>query len=300
MANAVSPTCGTVAAMTGAGAAYGLRMLLGAGQNADATVLAVAAIGYVASAALATRMSRGLLGPSVGAPLSWHSFTSAGKDVLQDLSAGARHIRERPKAFHALAVIGVHRIGYGIMTITLALLCRNYFSDPTDVDAGIALLAKAISATGAGVALAAFVTPLAASRIGPWRWIATCITGAAVAEALFVINLGGLGLLYVGAFVIGLTGQGTKICVDAVVQGSVDDEFRGRVFSLYDVVFNAAFVLAAVICVLVLPRDGFSRGVFAAVGVLFASAAIAYTLTERRQHKPEVNHPAPRDLSKAT
>ena len=38
-----------------------------------------------------------------------------------------------------------------------------------------------------------------------------------------------------------------------LVQAGVDDAFRGRVFSLYDVIFNVAFVAAAAVAAVVLP-----------------------------------------------
>ncbi|HST83872.1 MAG TPA: MFS transporter [Kineosporiaceae bacterium] len=294
MANAVSPTCGTIAALLGAGVAFGLRVLLGTGDGTDALVLLVSAVGYGCSAALATRMHRDLLGPDERAPLNWSTFATAGRDVLSDLRDGARHVRDRPRAGRALALIGAHRIGYGIMTIALMLLCRNYFTDPANVDDGLALLARAVTATGLGIAAAALITPLAANRIGPWRWIATCIAAASVIEVAFVAHLG-LGTMFFGAFAIGLTGQGAKICVDAVVQETVDDSFRGRVFSFYDVVFNAAFVAAAGLAVLLLPMNGYSRPVFAGVTVLFAVAAVSYLIAERRQELTASTAPLTKD-----
>ncbi|CAM5669224.1 hypothetical protein SCALM49S_00963 [Streptomyces californicus] len=51
--------------------------------------------------------------------------------------------------------------------------------------------------------------------------------------------------MVIAAFVLGVVTQGSKIATDTVVQTSVDDSFRGRVFSLYDVLFNVAFVGAA-------------------------------------------------------
>jgi MFS family permease len=282
MANAVSPTCGTVAALIGAGVGFGLRVLLGDSDGANAVVLLVAAAGYALSAALATRMGRNLLGPTERAPLSWRSFSSAGHDVLHDLVDGARHVRQRPRAGRALAVIGVHRIGYGVMTIALMLLCRNYFTDPLDVDQGLSLLARAVMSTGLGIAASALITPVAAARIGPARWIGACVAAAAVVQTMFVIHLN-LVTLFLGTFLIGLTGQGAKICVDAVVQDNVDDRFRGRVFSFYDVVFNAAFVAAAGLSVLLLPADGYSPLVFGAVAILFAVAATLYLIKERGQ-----------------
>ncbi len=46
-----------------------------------------------------------------------------------------------------------------------------------------------------------------------------------------------------------------KICVDTTLQETVDDDFRGRVFSVYDTLFNVTFVVALLV------------GAFAAAGV---------------------------------
>ena len=40
------------------------------------------------------------------------------------------------------------------------------------------------------------------------------------------------------------------------MQRTVADEFRGRVFALYDTLFNLALVVAAVLTALVLPDNG--------------------------------------------
>jgi hypothetical protein len=281
MANAVSPTCGTVAALIGAGVGFGLRVVLGSSDAANAVVLLVAAVGYGSAAALAVRIHRQLLGPTESAPLNWRSFSSVGRDVLHDLADGARHVRERRRAARALAVIGAHRIGYGVMTIALALLCRNYFSNPADVNAGLSLLARAVTATGVGIAASALITPVAARRRGPSRWIGVCVGIAGLVQVVLVVHLDRVTLL-LAAFALGLTGQGAKICVDAIVQDAVDDNFRGRVFSFYDVVFNAAFVSAAGLSVLLLPIRGYSRLVFGAIAILFAASAATYLIAERR------------------
>jgi MFS family permease len=281
MANAVSPTCGTVAALLGAAVGYGIRIALGAGDPTDGLVLLVAAVGYAASAILALRMTKHLLGPDSRAPLDRHSVVTAARDVVRDLRDGARHVRQRPRAFRALSAIGAHRIGYGVMTISVALLCRNHFTDPADVDAGVSLLGRAVGATGLGIAAAAFLTPPAALRLGPWRWITACVAAAGVMQLVLALQLD-VTLLFVGAFVIGLTGQGAKICVDAIVQRTVDDAFRGRVFSFYDVVFNAAFVSAAGLAVLVLPADGYAPVVYTAIAVLYAITAAGYATKERK------------------
>ncbi|GLY26895.1 MFS transporter [Kineosporia sp. NBRC 101731] len=288
MANAVSPTCGTVATMTGGALGYGVRMLLGAGDSTDATVVTIAALGYATASLLALRMPRTLLGPDQSAPLNLRSIGSLAGDVLRDLRAGGQHIRSRRTVANALGVIGVHRIGYGIMTITVMLLCRNYFSDPNNPDAGVRLLAQVVGALGLGVATAAFVTPMVAARIGAWRWIGACLAISAVVQAFFVADAA-IWLLYFGSFVFGATGQSIKICVDSILQGDVDDAFRGRVFGLYDVVFNVALVSAAGLSILLLPQNGYSQMVFMDVALLFTVAGVGYTFREHRQRAQAQN-----------
>jgi prepilin signal peptidase PulO-like enzyme (type II secretory pathway) len=74
---------------------------------------------------------------------------------------------------------------------------------------------------------------------------------------------------------LGLGTQGTKISTDTVVQSSVDDAFRGRIFALYDVLFNVAFVGAAAVAALMLPPDGRSAALLGVVTVLYALVAAA-------------------------
>jgi predicted MFS family arabinose efflux permease len=64
--------------------------------------------------------------------------------------------------------------------------------------------------------------------------------------------------------------------VDTLVQTHVDDVFRGRVFSLYDVIFNVAFVAAAAVGAVVLPNSGKSYVVVGAIAVGYALAAAWY------------------------
>jgi ABC-type thiamin/hydroxymethylpyrimidine transport system permease subunit len=89
--------------------------------------------------------------------------------------------------------------------------------------------------------------------------------------------------LLVTGFVVGLGGQGAKICVDAIVQLDVDDAFRGRVFSLYDMLFNGAFVVAGLLAVLFVPEDGYSPAVFLTVAGLYLLAAVGYATASARK-----------------
>ena len=79
------------------------------------------------------------------------------------------------------------------------------------------------------------------------------------------------------AFFLGLAAQGIKIVVDTLVQSHVDDAFRGRVFSLYDVLFNVAFVAAAAVGAVVLPLDGKSYAVLGTVALGYLVTALWYS-----------------------
>jgi MFS family permease len=70
------------------------------------------------------------------------------------------------------------------------------------------------------------------------------------------------------SFAVGLTFAWKKISVDTMVQEATPDGYRGRVFSVYDVVYNMARVVAAVLAIWMIPGLGHG-GALAAVGIAF-------------------------------
>jgi MFS family permease len=290
MANSVSTTTGTIVALCGGGVGFALKNLFGDGSTADGQVILLAAVTYAAAAAVAARMPRDLLGPDLASERP--QTREAVRHVARGMVDGARHVWTHRSAGHALAAIGAHRFFYGISTIAGILLFRSYFNDPDDVDAGLAGLAAAFAASGVGFLVAAVVTPEVTRRLRKQTWISVCFAGAAAAQAVSVVALTEV-LLIVGAFVVGIAAQGSKICVDTIVQESVDDAFRGRVFSFYDVIFNIAFVSAAAFGAVALPPDGASRAVFAVVAVGYALTSATYALATRRLTRSTPPSPAP-------
>jgi MFS family permease len=152
------------------------------------------------------------------------------------------------------------------------MLCR--YSWASGSGDGLALLGLAVGVSGAGFFVAAVVTPWAAGRLGPCRWIIVCAGAAAVLEPALCIPFTPT-LMLLAAFVLGMTTQGAKIATDTIVQASVDDGFRGRIFSVYDVLFNVAFVGAAATAALMLPTDGQSVALVVTVALVYASIAAA-------------------------
>jgi hypothetical protein len=92
-----------------------------------------------------------------------------------------------------------------------------------------------------------------------------------------------LPVLLAAAAVIGWAGQSLKICVDTLVQRDVDDAFRGRVFSVYDVLFNAAFVVAIAVAAVVVPSNGDAPVVFTVLAVAYLALSWAYRRASVRQ-----------------
>jgi MFS family permease len=286
MANAVSPTCGTLAALLGGAFGYLLRRTLGAGDSTDAIVVLASAGIYLLAAWSSTRMHPDLLGPEKdGGPdgevrRPWHDLRSAVVGVLHGLGAATVYVWERKPAAHALLAIGAHRFAYGVTTLAIVLLSRNRFNSPDDVDSGLALLASIFAASGLGFGAAALVTPLATQRLRPSTWIVVCLSLAATVSLALLITLT-VPIVLAAAFLLGIASQGSKICVDAIVQGAVEDAFRGRTMAFYDVVFNVAFVSAALFAALLLPDDGYSRFAYAIVAAIYAATAVGYGLATR-------------------
>ena len=126
------------------------------------------------------------------------------------------------------------------------------------------------------------LTPVVTERIRQRTWVLTLLVVAAVTQ-LFPGALYTEPALLVTAYFLGVASQGIKIVVDTLVQTHVDDVFRGRVFSLYDVIFNVAFVAAAVVAALVLPLDGKSYAVLVSVTVGYLVTAVWYARVTRRR-----------------
>ncbi|WP_210573489.1 MFS transporter [Streptomyces sp. GESEQ-4] len=267
IANSLSPTAGTLAATAGGGLAFLVRLL---GADSDAAVVLLGAVLYLCAGLAALSMARDLLGPD--RELVQPRLTTALAGTARDLAAGVRHLAapQRRQATWALGAMTMMRFCYGALTVMLLMLCRYAFTSTSED--GLALLGLALGISGAGFFAAAVLTPWAAGRLGPGRWIVVCAAAAAVLELALGLPFAAAPML-AAAFVLGLSTQGAKIATDTIVQSSVDDGFRGRVFSVYDVLFNAAFVGAAAVAAVMLPPDGRSAALVVTVAVIYGAVA---------------------------
>ncbi|MBK5248199.1 MAG: MFS transporter [Actinomycetales bacterium] len=273
MANTLTPTLGAVSAVVGAVLGFVIGAALPEGPVKDGAVLASAALLYGAASGLALRLGRDELGPERGAQAP--RVRDDLRATVADMVDGARYLLARRTPGMALGVMSVHRFLYGANFIALILISRNLLANPRDATAGLATFAVLAGISFAGNGLAIVLTPLAHERMTPSAWIVVCLGIGAVSQVVLAASPR-YGLVATAAVLMGLAVQGAKIAVDTIVQRDTDDSYRGRAFSLYDVLYNAAFVGAAALAALALPDTGWSRPVFAALAVVYVLIAVAY------------------------
>lgn len=277
LANSISVTSGTIAAFAGAGVGYLLRLVFGGDAVGTGVILLWCAGAYVLSSVIARLMARGLLGPNLDDALP--ETREALRNVIRGLADGARHIwRSRPAAL-ALAAISLHRFLYGIVLIMAGLLYRNTFA--ANAMAGLGGFALFLSLSGAGFLAGAILTPPVVNRIGKTAWISGLLSLAGLSVLVLIPPFRPLPFL-VNGFILGLVSQGVKLSVDTIVQQTIGDAYRGRVFSVYDMLFNATLVGAAAVAALILPMSGRSYGAAAALAVTYFAAVALYHPTAKR------------------
>jgi MFS family permease len=275
-ANSFSVTLGAGAAAAGGATAVALRLPFGSDDLGAGRTALVAALVYLAAAVLASRIAAGLLGPDESPEQA--RLRAAFAAVARGVAQGAQHVRRRGPAARGLAAISAHRFFYGLSFIATLLL----YTETGAIGLGFAGLGQVIVASVFGGLLAALVTPATTRRIGTQRWIVIMFSAAAVVELVFGLPYTHPAFL-VAAFFLGFAAQGSKICVDTLLQESVADDYRGRVFSFYDTLFNVSFVSAAAASAVLLPADGKSYLVIAIIAGGYALTALLYgVMTARR------------------
>ncbi|MGW0806195.1 MFS transporter [Nonomuraea sp. NPDC002799] len=273
-ANAVTPTSGTVVTFVGAGVGFLLREMFGGGDAGVALLLVTSGVVFGMSALVARTMDRRLLGPTDDPDRPQAS--QAMRNVVSGLADGARHLVGHRRAAVTMGAMAAHRFFYGIATALGIILYRYYFSDG-DPEAALRGLSVVVATSGFGYFLAVIITPYATDRFGIERWVTIALTAAGVLGAVLVLPFQEWGLPAAG-FVLGVAGQSVKICADTTVQRDVEDIYLGRAFSLYDMLFNGMYVLAAALSAMILPANGKSYTAVVIIAVGYPLAALAYRM----------------------
>lgn len=267
IASSVMPTIGPAGVLFGAAVAAAIRF--GASTRmetyqADALIFLAAAVGFSLTVMLSLRIPVRALGPNREEALAPVPRPS---EIFDGLVDAVGHLRKHRPAAVGLVTIGVQRVLYGMIQVATILLFRNWFHEVENVESAMTDIALWAGATGVGYIASALAVPPLARRMGVRRTIVVLLIGAGVLQ-IVPGSIFTLPTLIASGFVLGLCSQALKICVDTLVQAHVEGNFKGRVFTLYDMVFNACFVVAAVLVALFFPHNGHTLAGFVGLGVL--------------------------------
>ena len=205
--------------------------------------------------------------------------------VARGLVDGGRAAWRTPSVAAGFGALTSHRVAFGISTLVGLLLFRNSFSDQGFLRAGVAGLGQALAAGAVGVVLAAVVTPLLVTWLGRTATVRLALLFALLGQLTLGVPMR-LATVLAAAFVLSLAGQVIKLCLDAEVQSQIGDETRGRVFALYDTVFNISYVIANIVAATLVPDDGRSTLLMLAASATYLLGLVGHGLLSRRRPSP--------------
>ena len=251
-ANAVSQFGGALFQLGGAGAAF----VASAAVDAEPIVLVGGAV-YLAGALAAAALRR------AGEARPRSSFAAEVRRVATNILAGVSEVARRPQAGAAISTYFWLRALWSFAIVGIGFVARALVDDDD-----LALLAL----TGGAGALGAALGFTSAQRLHRRaRSAAHLVLSASLGAGMAVAVLGALGskgATAALAFSLGLGFFLAKISLDTMVQQALGDGFRGRAFSLYDIAYNLAWVLAAGVMKLAW-SEGAEGGLIAGSGVVF-------------------------------
>lgn len=234
--NALSGGGGMIAALLGG--------ILGVGAVAivdTANALLVGTVLY----GLASHQTSRIGDPLAHPPRANEALSTAAARVMKELKNGATEIWRRAGARIPLAGVFVVRTAAMIAAISAILIIKREFPGAGQDVGRLSASALALGAAGVGAFLGAAIAPRLSVRLPGARLMLLGFT----VSGLGIVILGGitsipavLGLTFVG----GLGSFLAKVSVDALLQAELPDEYRGRGFAVYDILFNMATVAAAV------------------------------------------------------
>lgn len=224
---------------------------------------------YVAGAAVALAIRR------AGEPRRSLSLAEEVKRVIARIVAGIREVIRTPKAAASISTYFWLRLLWSYTLVGIGFVARRLLES----DTAIAVLTGGAGALGAslGFLLAHRLTERAPSS-------AHVVVGSSILAGAGVTVLGGIqarASIAVLAFFLGLGFFLAKISLDTMVQESLGDDFRGRAFSLYDIAYNLAWVVAATVMFLAW-EPGRASTLVVAMGAVFLAGVVGLAAWYRK------------------
>ena len=255
VANSLATVGGTLAFLVGVFTGGKLVDAL----DATVPVVLAAVVGWIAASWIASRI-RSDLRPHV-APEDPELLRHQLRRVAVELRDGALGLVRTRRAIGPITSIVLDQVGQGILLTLSLVVFRDRFGE------GVASFSNLVGAGGVGVLLGIVTVGALEERFAKPAIVAGSFAIAGTAIVAVVPWITGWSVLLV-SFVVGLTFAWKKISVDTMVQQAMPDGYRGRVFSVYDVVYNLARIVAAALAIVLIPGLGV-EGSLALVGIAF-------------------------------
>jgi predicted MFS family arabinose efflux permease len=237
VANSLAQVGGTVALLTGV---FLGGWVVDAVGGTTVPVVIAAGVGWIAASWIASRITTPLRPHTKpeDPELLRHQLRRVGVEFAD----GARRLLRSPRAIGPITSITLDQIGQGIVLTMSLVVFRHRFGE------GVGSFSNLIGAGGVGVlvgivSVGALEERLSKPAIVSWAFVAGGIVLLAASLAIRQWSV------LLASFAVGLTFAWKKISVDTMVQEALPDGYRGRVFSVYDVFYNLARVVAAALAI---------------------------------------------------
>jgi len=228
-ANAVSQLGGALFQLGGAGAAFIAAEFL----EPDPIAIAGALV-YAAGAIFALQIRR------AGEARSKLTFGQEVARVVGNIVEGLREVARTPKAGAAITTYFWLRLLWSFSIVSIGFVARDLLGDEE-----MTILIVTGGAGAIGAVLGFVLAPRLVDRV---KTTGMLVLGASVVAGTAILVLGAIEMnaaLAIMTFFLGFGFFLAKITLDSMVQEALGDDFRGRAFSLYDIAYNLAWVLAA-------------------------------------------------------
>lgn len=196
--------------------------------------------------------------------------------VVRNIVAGVAEVARTPKAGASITTYFWLRFLWSFSIVSIGIVARDLLADE---DTAVLVVTGGTGAAGAALGFL-FATKLHARvrTTSHLVFAASFVAGGAVAAFGAVDVSIAIAVL---TFFLGLGFFLAKISLDTLVQEALGDDFRGRAFSLYDIAYNLAWVVAAAI--LKIAWTPANRGaLIAAVGIVFLVGTVGIAAWFRR------------------
>ena len=252
IANSMATVGGTVALLAGVFIGGWMADLLG-----NPLVAALAGAEWVVASLVASRIRNTLVPHHLpDAPVS-----DEVRRVMREFADGLTRLTRTPRALGPITSITLDQVGQGIVLVLSLFVFKELFKE------GVGSFSNLIGAGGIGVLIGILTVGKLEEKLPKERIVAVAFVAGGLVLILVSTHITAWSVL-LASFAVGLTFAWKKIPVDTLVQEAIPDGYRGRVFAVYDVLYNLSRVAAAFLAIPLLNTFGVAWSV-AIIGVAF-------------------------------